>query len=170
MSAPALEDLLAKEEIRERLHDYVRAMDRIDDELGRSVFHPDASADYGDIYRGSGHGFIAWVHAAHAAMIVHAHHLGSIAIKVDRERAVSETYVSVTLRMADPTGGWLDSRASGRYLDRWEKRAGRWAIAARHYVHEFDDLAPVTNWQFASAGRRDREDPSYVLFAGLSGG
>jgi hypothetical protein len=72
----------------------------------------------------------------------------------------------VTLRLADEEGRWKDSRAWGRYLDQWEKRDGRWAIAARRYVHEFDDLAMVTEWQFRTEGRRDWEDPSYGLFEG----
>lgn len=168
MHEDALARLLAKDEIRERLHDYVRAMDRIDDALGRSVFHPDATADYGAIYLGTGHGFIDFVHAAHERMLVHTHHLGSIGIDVDTDadRAVSEAYVMVTLRLADGEGGWKDSRAWGRYLDQWEKRDGRWAISARRYVHEFDDLAMVTEWQFRTEGRRDWEDASYGLFEG----
>jgi hypothetical protein len=161
------EVLLAKDAIRERLHDYVRAMDRMDDELGRSVFHADASADYGAIYQGTGHGFIDFVHAAHATMLAHTHQLGSIGIAVDGARAASEAYVTVTLRLRAPGGQLLESRSCGRYLDRWEKRDGRWAISARRYVHEFDDLAPVTQAQYASEGRRERDDPSYSLFAGL---
>lgn len=167
MTDRRLEDLIAKDEIRSRLHDYVRAMDRIDDELGRSVFHPDAPADYGAIFRGTGHGFIDFVHVAHEGMLTHTHHLGSIGIAVDGERAVSEAYVAVTLRMRGPDGVLRDSRSWGRYLDQWEKRDGRWAISARRYVHEFDDLAPVTCGQFDTEGRRDRSDPSYALFAGL---
>lgn len=168
MHEDALARLIAKDEIRERLHDYVRAMDRMDDALGRSVFHADATADYGAIYLGTGHGFIEFVHAAHEQMLVHTHQLGSIGIEVDTdaERAVSEAYVTVTLRMTDPAGGWKDSRSCGRYLDHWEKRDGRWAIAARRYVHEFDNLSPVSDWQFRTEGRRDWEDASYGLFDG----
>jgi SnoaL-like domain len=164
-----LEELLAKDAIRERLHDYVRAMDCIDDELGRSVFHADASADYGGIYRGTGHGFIDFVHAAHAGMLAHQHHLGSIGIVVQGDQAVSEAYVTVTLRLRAADGALQDSRSHGRYLDRWEKRAGNWAISARRYVHLFDDLAPVTLQQFPTEGSRDRGDPGYALFAGLRG-
>lgn len=164
MTDAMLAVLLAKDAIRERLHDYVRAMDRMDDELGRSVFHPDAPADYGTIYRGTGHGFIDFVHAAHATMLAHTHQLGSIAIAVEGERAASEAYVTVTLRMRSPDGQLLDSRSCGRYLDRWARRDGRWAISERRYVHEFDNLAPVAQAQFGTAGLRDRSDPVYALF------
>ncbi len=161
--------LRAKDAIRERLHDYVRAMDSIDDDLGRSVFHPDAPADYGAIYQGTGHGFIDFVHAAHVGMLAHQHQLGSIGIVVDGERAASETYVTVTLRMRSPEGLLQDSRSHGRYLDQWEQRNGRWAISARQYVHLFDDLYPVHLQQFETGGSRNPEDPSYALFAGRRG-
>ncbi len=158
--------LRAKDAIRERLHDYVRAMDCIDDDLGRSVFHPDAPADYGAIYQGTGHGFIDFVHAAHVGMLAHQHQLGSIGIVVDGERAASEAYVTVTLRMRSLEGVLQDSRSHGRYLDQWEQRNGRWAISSRRYVHLFDDLYPVHLQQFVTEGSRDREDPSYALLAG----
>ena len=169
MHEDALARLIAKDEIRERLHDYVRAMDCIDDDLGRSVFHADAPADYGDIYRGTGHGFIDFVHGAHVSMLAHQHQLGSIGIVVAGDRAVSEAYVTVTLRMKAPDGALQDSRSHGRYLDQWEKRDGRWAISARRYVHLFDDLYPVTLQQFPTEGSRSPDDPSYALFAGGRG-
>ena len=168
MDAHTLDDLLAKDAIRERLHDYVRGMDRMDDDLARSVFHADAPADYDAMYRGTGHGFVDFVHAAHERALVHTHQLGSISISVEGERAVSEAYVTVTLRFSTPDGGLLDARACGRYLDRWERRAGRWAISARRYLHELDDLAPVTQAQYGTEGKRDRSDPSYAAFSGLA--
>lgn len=164
-----LEQLLAKQEITERLHDYVRAMDRMDDALGCSVFHADAPADYGAMYRGTGHGFVAFVHGAHEQLLAHTHQLGSASIAVDGERAVSETYVTVTLRGRAPDGALFDIRSCGRYLDRWEKRGGRWAVSARHYVHELDERMPVHQADYETTGRRDRSDPSYALFADIGG-
>ena len=170
MEARTLEDLLAKDAIRERLHDYVRAMDRMDDDLARSVFHADAPADYGAIYQGTGHGFVDFVHTAHERALVHTHQLGSIGIAVDGDHAVSETYVTVTLRFSSPEGRLLDSRACGRYVDRWERRDGRWAISQRRYLHEMDDLAPVTQAQYGAEGKRDGSDPSHAAFAGSGRG
>ena len=95
MSESAIVQLFAKQEITERLNDYCRAMDRIDDELGYSVFHPDATADYGAIFSGTGHGFIDWVHQAHAAMMATNHKISNISIRVDGDSAASETYVTM---------------------------------------------------------------------------
>ena len=40
-------ELIEKEAIREQIYTYCRALDRIDNELGYSVFAEDAKVDYG---------------------------------------------------------------------------------------------------------------------------
>ena len=46
-------------EITQLVYRYCRAMDRIDHELGYSIWHEGATADYGEgLYQGSGTGFI----------------------------------------------------------------------------------------------------------------
>ena len=55
-------------------------------------------------------------------------------VDVDGDRAVSEAYVTVALRTADPSSDSLvDIVSRGRYLDRWSQRHGRWAIDARRF-------------------------------------
>lgn len=162
MDAAALEQLLAKQAITEKIHDYCRAMDRIDDDLGRSVFHPEAEADYGDMFRGTGYGFIDFVHQSHERMFIHAHQIGNVSIAVDGDRAGSEAYVTATLRMRAPEGGVLEIRSQGRYVDRWLKRDGAWRIIRRQYLHAFDETRPVPESEYASGGARDRTDPSYA--------
>jgi hypothetical protein len=163
MDETAIAALLAKQAITEALHKYCRSMDRMDDELGRSVFHADATADYGAMYQGTGHGFIDFVHAAHAGMLLHQHQLGNILIAVDGERAFSESYVMVTFRRRDADGQLIGMSSCGRYIDRWEKRAGLWAIAHRDYLHLLDETRPVPESLYPSTGARDPTDPSYAL-------
>ena len=43
MTDTVITELLAKQAITEALYKYCRAMDRMDNELGKSVFHVDAS-------------------------------------------------------------------------------------------------------------------------------
>ena len=161
MNDAAIAELLAKQAIADQLHRYCRAMDRMDDDLGRSVFHPDAPADYGAMYKGTGHGFIDYVHAQHARMIRHQHQLGNVLIEVDGDRAFSESYVTVTFRMRGADGRLLGIETHGRYVDRWEKRGGHWAVADRLYLHAMDETRPVPENAFPAAGMRDRTDPSY---------
>ncbi|HTJ64605.1 MAG TPA: nuclear transport factor 2 family protein [Alphaproteobacteria bacterium] len=163
MDETAFAELLAKQAITEQLYRYCRSMDRMDNDLGRSVFHADATADYGGMYRGTGYGFIDFVYGAHAGMLAHHHQLGNILIAVDGNRAYSESYVTVTFRRRGENGALLGMSSCGRYLDRWEKRADRWAIVDRLYLHLTDESYPVADSQFPTTGARDRTDPSYEL-------
>jgi hypothetical protein len=163
MDEAALTELLAKQAITEALYKYCRAMDRMDNELGKSVFHADAVADYGTMFKGTGHGFIEFVYEAHAGMLLHQHQLGNILITVEGDRAYSESYVTVTFRRTDEASGLIGMYSWGRYIDRWEKRDGRWAISHRHYLHLTDESRPVDDSQFPSTGMRDRTDPSYIV-------
>lgn len=156
-----LQVLLDKQAIMEALYRYARSMDRLDRELGHSVFWPEATADYDEqMYRGTGHGFVDMVMEAHLAYESHSHQLGNILIEVDGDAARSETYGDVTLRRIDDAGQVIDSRSLGRYVDRWEKRSGEWRVIHRIYLHDFDQSAPSAG-VFATTGRRDRLDPSY---------
>lgn len=65
LDAHALRALVDRQMITELIHRYYRAMDRIDETLGHSIFHPDATADYGDFFRGDGYGAIDVVCKSH---------------------------------------------------------------------------------------------------------
>lgn len=160
----ALRDLIAKQAITEQIYTYCRAVDRIDNDLGRSVWHDDGTADYGPIFQGTGHGFIAYVEGSHRAKLGHSHQITNILIRVDGDHAVSEAYVIATLRF-EQDGVLRHATVQGRYLDRWSCRAGRWAIDHRQFVHDLDEVRDVAGTRFQSWGRRDRDDPSYALFA-----
>ena len=163
IDASSMQQLLDHQLITDQLHRYARAMDRIDNTLGRSVFHEDALADYGEIYQGTGHGFVEWVSEMHKTLLTHAHLLGNILICIDGNRAGSETYVSVEARFADENQLLIGLTSRGRYIDQWEKREdGVWRISHRRYIQEMDASAPVTS-TYDTAGSRDREDPSYEV-------
>ena len=54
-----IETLLAKEAIRDQIYTYCRALDRIDNELGYSVFAEDSKVNYGPTFpKGTGRQFI----------------------------------------------------------------------------------------------------------------
>jgi hypothetical protein len=177
---PALDGLLAKQAITEQLHRYCRGIDRMDAELTLSVWHPDGTADYGGLYRGSAAGFVDWLWPVHAAMVGHRHEVSNILIELDGDRAASETYVFVTLRVLEPDGSMTDIVGQGRYLDRWERRAGVWAIAHRDYVSDLSQAHVVEQRDVAThlppsgeagtrrASRRDRTDHSYLVLENRS--
>jgi hypothetical protein len=163
----SLDVVVAKEEIRDVLTRYCRAMDRMDHDLALSVWHPEATCDYIGMYTGSGAGFVDWVEALHRKMIRHTHRITNMLIEVDGDHARSETYVHVVLWRL-PIDAPKEITATGRYLDRWSKRDGRWALDHRIY---FSDLVTTRLVSAEEAripldySRRDRSDPSYKHFA-----
>ena len=50
-----------------------------------------------------------------------------------------------------------------RYVDRWSKREGRWALDHRRAVMEMDEVREVTPMKQHSGWTRDRNDPSYEV-------
>lgn len=158
-----LDDLLAREAIRAQLHNYCRAMDRRDDELGYAVWHEDGTADYGaEVFQGLGRDFVDQVSRNHLRRTAHSHQLATIGIEVDGEVAASEAYATVRL-VTESAQGVSAERFVGRYLDRWSRREGRWAIDHRVWVLDFGELDRPVATPMAGDGARDRSDPSYTV-------
>ena len=148
--------------ITEAIYRYCRAMDRIDAELGHSVWHEDGEADYGAIYRGSGRGFVDWACVAHRTMLATSHRVTNVLVTLDADRAASESYVVATLRRMDGSR-LVQTSAWGRYVDRWSRREGRWAIDRRNYVHDFDEVREIMETALPGSGRPDRDDPTFQV-------
>jgi hypothetical protein len=154
-----------KQAITEVLYRYCRAMDRMDEPLARSVWHPEGSADYDEHFTGTGDGFVDWVWPVHTNVFAtHSHQITNVLIEVDGDTAVSEAYVTVALQTkVDDSGRATEITTRGRYLDRWSRRDGVWAIDGRKYLTDVSSSAPITASP-PGPGRRDRSDPSYELF------
>ncbi|MDP9820443.1 hypothetical protein J2S59_000252 [Nocardioides massiliensis] len=139
-------------------------MDRIDVPLIRSVFHPDAIADYGAMYSGTGYGFADFIAEVHPPMQTHTHHLSNIAVTVDGDVAGSECYVIMRARTIGADGTAHETVSHGRYVDRWERRDAIWRIAHRRYLHSLDELWTASTRLFEPAGSRGPDDPAYDVF------
>jgi SnoaL-like domain len=165
----ALDGLLAKQAITEVLYRYCRGLDRMDRALCDTVWHPGGTGDYGAIFSGTGAEFLDWVWPVHAAMRRHSHQITNVLVEVDGDRAISEAYVTVCLRNEAEPGRLVDIVSRGRYVDRWARRDGRWAIEHRRYVDDITNVhdvpeSPMTDGTHTGAAR-DRTDPSYELFS-----
>jgi SnoaL-like domain len=160
----ALQRLLDKEEIREAALKYTRGVDRHDDEIIRQAYHADARDDHGE-YIGGPEEFIAYVNAVHANnWRAHHHFVTNMTIELDGDVAHCETYCLVTL--ARHQGSTIDVGA-GRYIDRFEKREGKWAIADRINMVEYVGSIPeadegAVDYGMFVRGAWDRSDPSYM--------
>jgi hypothetical protein len=138
----------------------------MDREMALSVWHTDGTALYHDMYEGTGHGFIDWVWEAHAAMQRHAHQLANTLIQVNGDRATSESYVTVALwTVPDGEGRQQEVVSRGRYLDRWSKRDGRWAIDHREHVVDLQTIQDLRPGNVSAAATRDESDPSFGYMA-----
>ena len=162
-----LAELAAREAIRQQLHNYCRAMDRRDDELGYSVWHEHGTADFGpEIFQGRGRDFVDQVSRNHLRRTVHSHQITTIGIEVNGDVAVSEAYATIRLR-THREGRCTEELYVGRYLDRWSFRDGRWAIDHRIWVLDFEEIDRVVHPSLPIDSRRDRSDRSYEVFASI---
>ncbi len=180
VSESDIDVLLAKQAIRENLQNYCRGIDRQDRELLQSVWHVDATGEYEGLCNGSADEIVDFFMVCHLGWQVHSHQLTNTTIKINGDRAASETYVTAVIRsFPDDTGHAVDMHYRGRYLDRWSKREGRWAIDHRYLVTDvlseydvvqsFDGDLPDRADTTTTLSRRDPTDPAYELFASVDG-
>jgi ketosteroid isomerase-like protein len=167
--AAATERLEAIEAIRSVLGLYCRAIDRLDAELLRSVYHADAYDDHGP-FKGNRDDFIAWIIPfLRREYVVTSHHVTTQNIEVDGDVAYAESYAIVVQdKIAEGIRRRLTAHA--RYLDVIEKRDGKWAIARRMVITDSASSQDAPPWtgttpiEQLGGGTRDRDDPSYALF------
>ena len=152
--------------IMRQIYNYCRSVDRLDVPLGHGVFHADAIADF-PTYKGTGRGWIDFICVEHLNFLHHSHQVTNVIIDVAGESAGSEAYVTANLRQMD--GDKLINRMfSARYIDRWSKRGGLWAIDRRDCVVDFSELREVTSLGEDARSARDHSDPSYDVLKEVS--
>jgi hypothetical protein len=159
-------ELLDRQRITEALYTYCRAVDRVDRELGYSIWNEGATVDYGEsIFIGDARALIDWICASHEQGLAHSHQIANVIIALDGDRAASEAYVNSAMRMMRE-GALMQVNTRGRYLDRWSRRGGRWGIDRRVFVCDFDEVHPAVPGAIAPRLTLGRDDLSYTLFAG----
>ncbi len=144
MGDQGVEVLLAERAIGRVLCSYSRGIDRLDLDLVRSCYWPDATDDHGG-YSGGLDGFIEYVRAALDRFDRTSHFLGNMLIDVDLAGGVarSETYAVAYHRLHDGEGRETDVTVGLRYVDRFERREGEWRIARRVCAFEWRRRDPV---------------------------
>ena len=169
-----------REAIRECLTRYARGVDRFDRELLLSVFHPDFIDEHGK-FVGTREEFVDWALGQHReAHLSHQHYLMNHRCELEGNVAHTETYF---LFVAMNRKGKPLQMNGGRYIDRFEKRNGVWAIAYRELLRDWanvdetpdmEDLSSFTSTRVllspemrafmngGPASRRDRADRSYA--------
>ena len=163
-----LADLVARAEITDVLTDYVHGADRADWELVSSCYHSDAHDDHG-LYNGDVDGLLVFLADLAATLTSTSHQLGPPHIEVDGDTARAETYCFGWYERAGRGGGTSSIAQGLRYLDRFERRDGRWAISDRVVVLDWERVfppgtasEPPSSW---TRGARGASDPSSSFFA-----
>jgi hypothetical protein len=182
--------LLDRQAIERVLGLYCRAIDRLDLELLRSVYHPDGTDDHGS-YSGNAQEFAKRIISSLAEVVIDGMHTVTHSVIEVRGRfATAESYYLAYqlcpggreklaaffgepyARAAEGQGGLTgnhDYFCGGRYIDLFEKRAGEWKILRRRITNEWNVVRPssrITDQGYIAAynlpGRRDRQDPVYL--------
>jgi len=134
----ALRRLLDRQAIQDCLHCYTRGVDRLDRELLLSAYHADAIDDHG-AFVGQPAAFADWALAYHREYQKTTYHLIlNHSCELDGDSAHSETYC---VYIGVNRSGTVDV-IGNRYIDRLERRDGRWAIARRVCVVEWVSSLP----------------------------
>lgn len=163
----SLEERIQEIEDRQDIYDcvmrYSRGIDRLDRDMLLSAYHPGAIDDHGATFIGPVEEFADVVLKFHDTYQEFTqHHITNHRCEIDGDVATAESYY--IFRCVNRTAPWYNT-SSGRYLDRLERRDGRWAIAERICIVEArdeiwgpDGNADNTAYVMAT---RDRSDPSY---------
>jgi hypothetical protein len=143
--AARIDRLESRQAILDLLADYMRAQDRLDPALHRAVFHDDATTDYGEAYRGDADGFVAFAQGVLAPHAMNHHMLGQIRIDFEGpDLAFGEAYFQAFHRIEED-GEAKDLFVAGRYVDRYERRAGVWKIAHRSELVDWLRTEPAAD-------------------------
>ena len=162
----ALEVLIAKDQIRDQIYNYSRGLDRMDRALALQVFHPDSVVTQpnssGGGFKGTGAQWVDYAWKAHSGIAAHAHQMTNILIRVNGDKATSETYAMDSLRSEPTETSQSTNLILVRYADTWSKRNGRWAMDTRNIIIDFSTNNSSTGPNRKGVNRRDRTDPSYA--------
>jgi hypothetical protein len=164
LRTPSVQELAAREAIREVANRYAHGVDHLDADLMRSAYWPDAIDDHG-VFVGNAWEFVDRVMASHSrwAWTMHSTTNHTIDIGEDGTSASGELYNVTYLQPPDRATlhVWY-----GRYLDRYEQRDGEWRIIHRTCVHlstevrPIDATMPIDTSKFRQASRMpDEEQP-----------
>jgi hypothetical protein len=170
--APRLQAAIDKSEIAEVLAKFARGIDRLDENLLRSVLHHDATLDFGPgVFQGTGGDYVHWVLGVFQSVRSSHHMIGNVRVELEGDAALVESYFHTHIRIEKPIGR-EDVFLGGRDLDRFERRpsgpAGVWKIVHRKEILDWvrtESASDIFYHQNPDAlwSVRTRTDASYQM-------
>ena len=162
-----MQAIIDKQEIWELSIRYMRGLDRLDADIMRTVFHDDATTDYG-FFQGGGAAFVDFCQVALKDHLANHHMLGQAHIEIDGDEAFGEVYFHAFHRIHAQVAGRSEEQdliIAGRYVDRYTRRDGMWKIAHRTEVNDWARNSPAADSYLKSSkcflGERKPGDLSY---------
>ena len=169
--APEVQALLDQRAIRDVVLRYCRGIDRLDLELVRDCYHPDATDDHGG-FVGTRDEYVEWVGGVLMRYTGTMHVVANQLVELAGDHARSETYGVAYHHGDPPTDPRCNFTTGFRYVDSLVREDGAWRIAERFAVREWTHSnagrrrTPTTP---GPLGRRDGDDPVFKLLADLTG-
>jgi 3-phenylpropionate/cinnamic acid dioxygenase small subunit len=159
-----------REAIRDCLYRYARGIDRIDEDMLRSVYWEDATDEHAGMFSGGASEFVDWL-LVQLPLMKTLHVVANILIEIDGPRANVESYV-YAIHRSKADGTVQDMIGAGRYLDHLERRNDIWRISERKVVVDwFRDYPAIADSEAgpfgivdAPRGARKPHDASYAWF------
>ena len=159
----ALATLVAKDEIRDLVLLYSRAVDRKDLALLRTLYADDATDKHGDRFDGTASDYVEELSQSLPHLRYSGHHVCNHLIAVDGDRAEGEVYALAYHVYPDRSGALVEDVKAVRYIDNYRREDGRWLFASRVVEFDYEMLRPAT--MSAPAGEA-QDDASYGALAG----
>ena len=169
---PRMQAVIDKSEISDVLVNFARGIDRIDENLLRSVMHHDATIDLGPgVFQGSSGDYVHWVLGVLHGIRSSHHLIGTTRVELDGDTALVESYFQAHIRIEKAIGR-EDVFLGGRNLDRFERRpagsAGTWKIIHRKQILDWARTEAVSDIFYhqnpdALWSYRTKTDASYQM-------
>ena len=139
----AVQQLLDRQAIEDVLVRYSRAVDRADIDLLRGCYHDGATEHHGGVFQGAAKDYVDQI----AGILPRARFLNHLVTNVLVEFTATdvarvEAHILTFARMKKDDEKF-DTWTLARTVDRFEKRAGRWAISARRLCFEWNQEVPM---------------------------
>ncbi len=164
--ADDIERLVDRRTIADVVLRYCRGIDRLDLQLVRDCYHPDATDEHGT-FTGTRDEYVDWVAGILTRFTGTMHVVANQLIEIDGDTAHCETY-GVAYHWGDPPDDTRRNFTTGfRYVDHFARRDGEWRIARRIAVREWTHVVPpeqqlvIPPERDGRRGRRDRDDAVY---------
>ena len=163
----ALRRVLDRDALEDLARTYMRGLDRRDAGLLRSVFHDDATTHYG-AFAGTPDEFVAYAMRALSSHEANQHLIGQVNLWFDGlDAAQGEVYFTAFHRLSRHDVR-TDMTISGRYVDRYERRAGAWGMTHRTEIVDWARTEPTQDDYMPArpalvVGRPGPDDLSYRI-------